>query len=326
MELPEGFVHLNENPKPASASPLDAVIGENKKMIGSAPGSSRERDTIMIYLDAILDTVMGTIALHDKALAVKLLDSKRYRTRILDKFAHITNEQFNELYAKRDINTLKHSVLSNVPFFLQRLIKDCMVHATKVKMDQELHFIVNTWPYEFDGEMDEMLTSCIRYHTFDTSSVSVVSLSDKEMTPKYVRDELDIIIRYQYKDWLYMHREEFERYLCPHVSLIAPQIFQNGMIDNEGMLICKRIGKSPFELAEEACSNMIRLKIMPVSLFCVNDNFTKEKASGIISGLEIQPEDIEEMAKQMGAVLVEEPAMQAFDINEFPAQFEEEQL
>lgn len=330
MDLPEGYVPLNNNPTPASDKPLgdlDHLVGLRKKsMIKPAPGAGRERDTVMIYLDAILDTVMGTIAKHDPKLAVKLLDSERYRTRVLDQFAHITHAQFNELYAKRDVDTLKHSVLSNVPFFLQRMIKDCMVHSTKVNMEQELHFIVNTWPYDFDEAMNEMLKTCIRYHTFDTSTVTVVSISDAELVPQFVREELDIIIRYQYKDWLYMHREAFERNLCPHVTLVAPQIFQNGMIDHEGMLVCKRIGKSPFELAEEACANMIRLKIMPTSLFCVNDNFTKEKAADIISGLEIQPEDIEEIAKQMGATIVEEPALQAFDMNHIPNIVEEENL
>lgn len=238
MDLPEGFVPLsNNNPTPASDKPLGDLLEMKKKgMIPPAPGAGRERDTVMVYLDSMLDTVMGTIAKHDKGLAIKLAGFSALPHSGAGPVAHITHAQFSEMYAKRDIETLKLSVLSNVPFFLQRLIKDCMVHSTKVKMEQELHFIVNTWPYEFDEDMNEMLTNCIRYHTFDTSSVSVMCISDEELTPQYVRDQLDIIIRYQYKDWLYMHRESFERYLCPHVTLVVPQIFQSGMIDHEGML------------------------------------------------------------------------------------------
>ena len=317
---------MSENSFSASADPLGEVKkARYKGLISPTPGSNREHDVIMVYLDTLLDTVMGTIAKNDPALAVKLLDSKRYRTRVLDKFAHITHEQFQEMYAKRDIDTLKHSILTNLPFFLQRIIKDCMVHATQVKMDQELTFIVNVWPYEFDEGMNAMLEACIRYHTFDTSKVSIVRISDEELTPQYVREEIDILIRYTYKDWLYMHRDAFDRYLCPHVTLVVPQIFQSGMIDNEGMMLCKQMGKSPFELAEEALANLIRLKIMPVSLFCVNEKMTKEKAADIVLGLEIQPEDIHEIAKQMGATVVEEDALKTNDLNNIPM-VEEEKL
>ncbi len=309
----------------ASADPLGEIKkARYKGLISPTPGSNREHDVIMIYLDTLLDTVMGTIAQNDSELAVKLLDSKRYRNRVLDKFAHITHEQFQEMYAKRDIDTLRHSILTNLPFFLQRIIRDCMVHATQVKMDQELTFMVNVWPYEFDEGMSRMLEACIRYHTFDTSKVTIVRVSDEELTPQYVREELDIIIRYSYKDWLYMHREEFDRHLCPHVTLVVPQIFQSGMIDNEGMMICKQMGKSPFELAEEALANLIRLKIMPVSLFCVNEKMTKDKAADIVLGLEIQPEDIQEIAERMGATIVEEEALKPNNMNDLS--FVEEKL
>lgn len=307
---------LYGNKTPASDKPLGEIDkARYKGFLAPSPGTNREHDVIMVYLDTLLDTVMGTIAKEDPELAIKLLDSKRYRTRVLDKFAHISHEQFQKLYAARDVETLKHSFLTNLPYFLQRIIKDCMVHATRVNMEQELTFIVNVWPYEFDESMSQMLEACIRYHTFSTSKVEVVRISDEDLTPEYVREELDIIIRYSYKDWLYMHREAFDRFLCPHVTLVVPQIFQNGMIDNEAMVICKQMGKSPFELAEQAMSNLLRLKVMPTSLFCVNEMMTKEKAADIILGLEIQPEDIEEIANQMGAAVVEEPALKEHNIN-----------
>lgn len=316
MKINEKIVSLNENPRPPCADPLDnSDLPKPKTNNPSTPGSNREHDVIMVYMDGLFDTVFGTIAREDSALAQKLLASQRYRNRLLDKFAHISNERFKELYAKRDIETLKHCGVTNVTHFLQRIVKDSMVHASGTGMHQELTFMVNIWPYEIDDELANVVAECVRFHTFNTSRIEVVSISDEDLKPQWVRNEVDIIIRYNYTDWLYMHREEFNKSLCPHVALVVPAIFHNGMPDAEANAICKRLGKSPFEIAEEVNSPIIRLKIMPVSMFCLTDSVNKENAKDIALRLQVQPEDLLDYAKKRNAKVTIEPAMPAHDIN-----------
>lgn len=165
------------------------------------------------------------------------------------------------------------------------------------------------------NELAETVAECVRYHTLNTGKVNVVSISDEDLKPSWVRTELDIIVRYNYTDWLYMQREEFEKNLCPHVTLVAPAIFHEGIPDAEAHATCKRIGKTPFEIAEEVNRPVIRLKLMPVSMFCLRDSVNKENAANIALGLQVQPEDIYAYAEKKGAKVTVVEAMPPHDLN-----------
>ncbi len=71
------------------------------------------REVILIELDALLDTRLGTISLMDEALARKMLDLD-YPNRISDEFNLLSDEidmsVYNRAYADRDIETLYYFV------------------------------------------------------------------------------------------------------------------------------------------------------------------------------------------------------------------------
>lgn len=269
----------------------------------------RETDVVYIELDALLDTRIGILHQHHPELAVSVLRSGKYPKRLIDRFGSISAKEFDALYATRDIETLKHSILTNVPFFLQRLIKDCVVHASLTKVDQHLHYVVNTYPYNFDNdELKDTLISCLSFHMLDAVEISVVHLSPQELTPTYIKSNFDIMLMYRFQDWLYMHREEFKLVRCPGVTVVAPAIFWHEMPDPETIQECRNIGRDPIQIAEEQTAEFIRLKFMDVSLFCINEQINAETAADISLELQVQPEDIERAAAMIGAkVVAEEP-------------------
>lgn len=272
------------------------------------PATDRETDTVYMELDALLDTRLGVLEQHYPGLPAKVLKSGKYSQRLIDRFGKVTPERFNEIYAKRDMETLKYSILTNVVFFLQRIIKDCIVHASMTKIDQELRYVINVWPYAFeDEELLGVLASCIRHHTLDTVEIEIVRIPPHELTPTYIRDKYDIMIMYRYQDWLYMHREEFDRVRCPAVTLVVPQMFYMELPDREVLAECRKLNKDPMAIAEEQLMNHIRLKTMDVSLFCLHEALTQETAADISLELLVQPEDIERKAEEMGATVVNEP-------------------
>lgn len=272
------------------------------------PQSDRELDVVYIELDTLLDTRIGTISQHRPELAPKLLNSGKYSQRIIDRFGDISPEQFDALYAKRDIETLKHSLLTNLPFFLQRIIKDCIVHASMTKIDQELKYVINVFPYNFDDhELLEMLAACVRYHTLDTVAIEIVRIPPDKLTPSLIKEEYDIMIMYRYQEWLYMHREELDRVRCPAVTLVVPQLFYRELPDREVLAECRKLNKDPMAIAEEQLAGHIRLKTMDVSLFCIHETVNENTAADISLELLIQPEDIENHAAKRGATVVNEP-------------------
>ena len=60
-------------------------------------------------------------------------------------------------------------------------------------------------------------------------------------------------------------------------------------------------------MAEEQLGGHIRLKTVSASLFCMSEAITQENAADISLELRVQPEDIEEAAKKIGATVIDEP-------------------
>lgn len=269
--------------------------------------SDRETDVVYIELDALLDTRLGVLYQADPELAVKVLDSNKYRKRLIDRFGHISAEKFEELYKKRDIDTLKKSVLTNMPYFLQRLVKDCIVHSSVTNVDQELCFVVNTYPYVFEDEsLLTMLKDCIGYHMLDAVDIRIVHMPPEELTPRYVKENFDILIMYRFQEWLYMHRDEFLIHRCPAVTLVAPAIYWKEMPDAETINECRTIGRDPITIAQDQLAEYIAVRFMEVSLFSIHESITKETAADISLELQLQPEDIEKIAKAKGMKVVNE--------------------
>lgn len=303
-------MNLNESDVDKLGTPLADVspVEASSQKPAVASQSDRELDVVYIDLDCLLDTRMGILAQHHPELAKEVLADGRYGRRLIDQFGSLTSRQFEELYEKRDMETLRYSVVTNVPLFLQRIIKDAIVHASMAKVDQELKYVINVWPYAFeDQELLEVLAACIRYHTLDTVEIEVVRIPPSKLTPTLIKKEYDIILMYSYQKWLYSHREEFDRVRCPSVTLVVPQLFYLDMPDQEALAECRRQNKDPMSMAEEQLGGHIRLKTVSASLFCMSEAITQENAADISLELRVQPEDIEEAAKKIGATVIDEP-------------------
>lgn len=268
----------------------------------------RETDVVLIELDALLDTRLGVLHQHHPDLAVKVLKTGKYRKRLIDRFGNITPTEFDELYSRRDMDTLKNSVLTNMPFFLQRLVKDCIVHTSVTNIEQQLCYMINVYPYKFEDEsLIEMLKSCISYHMLDAVDIRIVSMAPEEITPQYLKENIDIIVMYRFQEWLYMHREEFLKFRCPAVTLVAPAIYWKELPDAETINECKAIGRDPISIGQDQLAEFITARFMDVSLFSIHEAINKETAANISLELQVQPEDIEKLAKERNAAIVDEP-------------------
>jgi hypothetical protein len=296
------------SPDPSQAAVLN---GSDKK----------EADTEDIYLDldAIIDTRLGTLAKIDPQYAVAALDSGRYHKRMIDDFDGVTKEEFREAYAKRDLDTLRMSVLSNVVFFLRRLVKDSLVSAVIHQRVEKMCFTVNVWPYNFDDPgLVDMLIGCIRFHTYSTSSVRIVSIPDEELTPEYCSKNFQIMIRYNWIDWMNKHKAYFEKKGIPGVVLVVPEIFYETVPTEEDIHRLNMRKHNPFKMTEEITAPLVRLKHMPVSLFSIHEAITKNTASDIVKRIEVTQEDIEEfLAKSYPeAKLVQETPLPVVDLTD----------
>lgn len=264
------------------------VLGETRDVV-------KDGDNIYLDLDTILDTRMGTLAKMGTEHAVRALDSGRYHRRMIDEFDEVPKDVFVAEYAKRDLDTLKLSVLTNLVFFLRRLIKDSLMQAIVQQKVERMCFTVNVWPYQFDDPgLVEMLIGCIRFHTYSTSSVRVISMPNEELTPQYCASNFQIMIRYNWTTWLELHKTFFEKKGFPEMTLVVPEIFLDTVPSHDDIERLELRKHNPFQLTETVCAGMFRLKHMPISLFSINETITKENASKVADAVSVTDADINE--------------------------------
>lgn len=289
------------------------------QMLGEAGGKEEDTEDIYLDLDTMLDTVMGTLAKMGTEHAVAALNSGRYHKRMIDEFDNITKDQFREEYAKRDIDTLKLSVLTNMVYFLRRLVKDSLISAIIHQRVEKMCFTVNVYPYDFDDPgLVEMLIACIRFHTYSTSSVRIVSIPPEELTPEYCAKNFQIMIKYDWISWVDKHKTYFEKKGIPGVTVVVPEIFYDAVPTPEDIDRLDLKKKNPFRMTEEVVAPLFRMKHMPVSLFSMNEKITQDSAQEIVDRVEVTEADIEEfLAKSYPkAELVRETPLPSVDLSE----------
>jgi hypothetical protein len=304
---------------PSPTTPSEPIRDPSQAAVLSG-SDKKESDTEDIYLDldAIIDTRMGTLAKIDPKHAVAALDSGNYHKRMTDTFAGVSKEEFRQVYAERDLDTLRLSVLSNVVFFLRRLVKDSLVSSIMHQRVEKMCFTVNVWPYNFDDPgLVEMLIGCIRFHTYSTSSVRIISIPDEELTPDYCAKNFQIMIRYNWVNWMNKHKAFFEKRGIPNLTLVVPEMFYDEVPTEEDIHRLELRKHNPFKMTEEITAPLIRLKHMPVSLFSIHEAITKTTAETIIKRVEVTQEDIEEfLAKSHPkAKLVQETPLPVVDLD-----------
>lgn len=267
---------------------------ESASRILAEAGDIKEGDdNIYLPLDAILDTRMGTLAKMGTEHAVRVLNTGKYHNRVSDIFEGVNKEDFREAYANRDIVTLKLSVVTNLVYFLRRIIKDSLISSVINQKVEKICFTVNVYPYDFeDVDLVEMLVGCIRFHTYSTATVKIISVPEKELTPEFCGRNFQIMIMYDWVNWVDKHRKFFETKGIPGTSLVVPEMFFDEEPTQEDIDRLNMHKHNPFRMNEEISKAMFRLKYMPASLFSMHESITKKNAGEIANRAAITEADI----------------------------------
>lgn len=255
-----------------------------------APNDS---DHILLELDSLLDTVMGTLGKIDPDIAASVLASGKYSKRTTNKFVGVDDAVFKAAWEARDISTLQHSVLTNMSYFMQRLIKDSLISSISQAKMELLRFTINVYPYEFDDpELVEMLIGCIRFYTYSTAEIRVISMAPKEMTPEYCNSNYQIMVMRDWAGWLECHKAFFEKQGLPKLTIVTPELFADDAPSYDELIKLGFRNLNPFDETTKAVAPLFRLKFMPVSLFSIHERITKENIPGIMSTVTVTESDI----------------------------------
>lgn len=188
-------------------------------------GHNQQLACLLVDMDSIFDTRLGTIAKFGKeAYATVLMNG--YYTRRSDHFAGIDPIKYRELYNDRDPLTLSGSMITHVV----SLIKDFVARvnitsaSSPVKAIPTVH--INTYPYDPPDYVMQTIMKGLKVHIQDKFDISYVRYSPQDLHYDLVKFTYDHLIMYEIGPWLSAQAEDWLRLNrgLPDVTVFFPTL------------------------------------------------------------------------------------------------------
>lgn len=230
-----------------------------------------ENSTILIELDALLDTRISTLAsMGDGSLEAAM--NCDYFNRTIDMFPKVDNVLFAELYANRTKKVLAETMVTPMGALLLEFCEKTLTQVISTPFHYKPKVIINIFPYEFNEEEILELLNAITVITRKLCDVEIISMSYEQITPAFVKQHVSVMILYEYYKWLEIHSvsEAFKKTTCPEVTLFGPRIYFK-MKDNS-----TSDDSDPFKAMEMLAAPFIGLKLIPIENFCLVFNKATE--------------------------------------------------
>lgn len=226
---------------------------------------------LLLDLDALLDTRMGTLLLLNKAAASAAIENG-YHTRLNDGFGKltgglITDEQFTEAYAKRDIDTLKKSIITGIPHVLVTYVETLKVRLLRNLEVDSISIDLNIYPYILPGPDVQMMIHAFGTIIPDYVKINVTRLSPDQLPPDVFKAAYNGWATYNFDEWFQAHHQTllFKRaneltVILPRLHLREPEEYDK---QPEGLR-----DADPHNLHAMVMEEFIRLEYLPVCDFC----------------------------------------------------------
>ena len=148
---------------------------------------------------------------------------------------------------------------------MSEFIKDFSTNTLKLLIATPFHYkpkiLLNIYPYELSEEDIVILIESLISISNGLADIEVIDMPYEDITPKYVKSHLSIMILYDYSSWLEIHstNKNFEKITCPEVALIGPRLYFKDNIEASEL--------DPFSSMEILISPLIGLQLLPIEYF-----------------------------------------------------------
>ncbi len=227
--------------------------------------------TALFELDSLLDTRMAVLFNIDPKLAEEALNGD-YLTRKTDSFGRLTVEEFKEHYDKRNKLALKTAIKTPIVKLMYEFAFGVLNNSINSPYQTDAKIKVNIYPYDLTASERETLVKTFSFLTDYKAIIEIVSLSPKEITPKMVKEELELLVMYDYTTWLDIHseHEDLKKYRDPEATLLAPALYFREPPDAATLKKLKEENITPFSAIELAAGPYIGLKLLSIESFSLH--------------------------------------------------------
>lgn len=242
--------------------------------------TKKKTQTILVELDCLLDTRLGTLNRLDPAAVDRVLFSGKYHERESDEFDGVDMERYRALYVARNRETLMHSAPTNCFAFVREFVGMLRNQALELNnpMAGEIKIAVNLWPYQLSEEEVSEVGKSLAVRLGGVAPVELVYLSTADLTPDHVRNSYHTLVMYEYDPWLSMHYDidptkhslkELMKRLLVDITLFSPAIYHRKPPDADTLAKLLKESTHPLIEAELLGGTIIGLHLVDVEFFSI---------------------------------------------------------
>ena len=183
---------------------------------------------LLLDLDALYDTRLGTLLRLNKEAVLKVVRNG-YHVREIDDFETlseglVTNAVFKEAYAKRDLDTLKASIITGIPAVLMTHIETLRERIERNVNVTRVSITVNTWPYLLPGPVIAAIVEALGVLIPEYVHISSRRLDLSKVGPMEFQKAYDGWCTYDFDAWLAVHHEELLYRRANDLTVILPRL------------------------------------------------------------------------------------------------------
>lgn len=230
---------------------------------------SDQSTKIYVDLDSLLDTRLGILASIDVDQAARALGDN-YHKRFIDKFPDITASEFKEIYSRRTADILPFSLVTDIFEIIHTTVKEAVIENMKGGQNLGHPLTVNIFPYELQPDEIEEMREVVFQLNHGCSDVEIISMSNDDLTPEFIKKNYCMVIKYDFADWLHKQQQNLVAKPMPAVIMIAPSLYYDKEPSEEKIAEFKRDKLNPFKTMELSIAPLLGLKIIDTSVFSIS--------------------------------------------------------
>jgi hypothetical protein len=217
--------------------------------------------TVLIELDALLDTRLATIAsLGDAALDAAY--TPEYHNRLQDIFTGVDRDIYATKYAQRDSSILANAVVTPMGEMLTQFTYSTLHQVINTPFHYQPKILLNIHPYHLTEDEIYVIMESIRTLTCSKADIQIIDVAYADISPSYVKSNISIMVMYEYYKWLEIHSVNgaFRRVSCPEVTLLGPAIYFTDPVSTDATI-------EAMEAMQTLAAPLIGLRLLPIENF-----------------------------------------------------------
>lgn len=227
---------------------------------------------LLLDIDGLYDTRFSTLLRLNGEAALQAIRNG-YQIRELDDFetltnGMVTNEDFQKAYAKRDLDTLKKSIITGIPIVLINHIQTLMERIERGVNVTRVSITINTWPYILPGPVIEAIVEALGVLIDPIVSINSRRINTNKLGPTEFKSMFNGWVTYDFDSWFRLHAEELLYRRANELTVILPRLHisapeEYDLQDDEALSKLDKPSLHAMVLEE-----FIHLEHLPVVDFC----------------------------------------------------------